>query len=84
MINAASCLALPAAFTSSAAAQVDIDLGVGGDRYRDNRYDGDRYDGDRDYRSGRPGVRVYSGRSAPLVTTAMTAGPFGGSMAAES
>ncbi len=47
-----------AAFTSPAAAQVSIDLGVGGDRYND-----DRDYGDRDYRSGRPGVPVYSGRS---------------------
>ncbi len=53
-----------AAFTSPAAAQVGIDLGVGGDRYYDDRYDGDRYDRDRDYRPGRPGVRIYSGRSA--------------------
>jgi hypothetical protein len=53
-----------AAFASPAAAQVDIDLGVGGDRYGDDRYDGDRDYGDRDYRSGRPGVRIYSGRNA--------------------
>ena len=47
-----------AAFTSPAAAQVGvgIDIGGGRDRYYDDRYEGDRYN--------RPGVRVYSGRSA--------------------
>jgi len=63
-----------ATFASPAAAQVAIDIGVGGDGYYDdsyyddsyygNRFYGDPYYGDRDYRSGRPGVRVYIGRSA--------------------
>ncbi len=59
-----------AAFAPPAAAQIGIDIGVGGDPYYgdpyydgpyyDDRYYGDRYYGDPYY----PGVRVYIGPSA--------------------